>query len=140
MAKLTPTEFAEKQGRRLKGSIEDIRAGLLRVTENPCVKAAGKKEKMKARINEAIDTGKWDSRLKAVGLEEWRSKAIDKGLGRISSGIDGAMKKVEDFAAQLLPYQDSVRAKIKAMPDMTLEDRINRATAFIREMAKFRKK
>lgn len=140
MAKLTPSEFADKFARRLKASVEDIRKGLERVSESPTAKAAAKKDKMKARINEAIDSGKWSERLKAVSLEEWKSKAIDKGVNRIASGVDGSIKKMEDFAAQLLSYQDSLRAKIKAMPDMTLEDRINRATTWIREMSKFRKK
>lgn len=140
MAKLTPTEFQEKHARRLKGAVDDIRKGLERVTEAPTAKAAAKKDKMKLRINEALDTGKWESRLKGVSLEEWKTKAVEKGLGRIASGVDGAAKKVENFASQLLPYQDSVRAKVKNMPDLTLEDRITRATTFIREMSKFRKK
>lgn len=140
MAKITPSEFAEKYARRLKGSVEDIRKGLEKVSVSPTELAAKRKDKMKARINEAIDSGKWENNLKKVTLDEWKTKAIEKGVSRIASGVDGAVKKMEDFANQLLAYQDSLKAKIKAMPDMTLEDRIARATAWIREMSKFRKK
>ena len=40
MAKLTPTEVTEKHARRLKGSIEDMRAGIARVTASPTAAAA----------------------------------------------------------------------------------------------------
>ncbi len=39
--RLTPEEIAEKQARRLKGSLEDIRRGIDRVTVSPCVKGSG---------------------------------------------------------------------------------------------------
>jgi hypothetical protein len=140
MSRLTPAEFQEKHARRLKGAVEDIRKGIERVTEAPGVKAAAKQAKMKMAINEAIDTGKWAERTKKVTVGEWKDKAINKGLGRIASGIDGASGKVTDFASQLLTVQDGIVNKVKAMPDMTLEDRINRMTTFIRDMSKFRKK
>lgn len=140
MAKLTPQEFREKQARRLKAAIEDMRSGVEKVTEAPTVKAAAKQEKMLNNLTEAIRSGKWGNRLKKVTLEEWKGAFVNKGLTRVASGIDGAASKVEDFAAQLLPYQDALQAKLKSMPDMTLEDSIARATTWIREMSKFQRK
>lgn len=138
--KITPDEFVEKHARRLKGAVEDIRRGLEKVTEAPTVKAAAKKDKMKMRINEAIDSGKWENALKKVGLDEWKSKAINVGVGRIASGVDASASKVKDFATQLLAYQNTLKERIDRMPDTTLEDRITRMTTWVREMAKFRKK
>jgi hypothetical protein len=138
--KITPDEFVAKHATRLKASVDDIRKGLEKVTEAPTLKAAAKKDKMKMRINEAIDTGKWETNLKKVGLDEWKNKAINVGVGRIASGIDAASAKVKDFASQLLSYESSLKDKIDKMPDTTLEDRINRMTTWVREMAKFRKK
>lgn len=140
MAKLTPQEFREKQARRLKGAIEDIRAGIERVSTAPTAQAAAKQEKMVANLTQAVQSGKWAARLKKVTLEDWKAATATKGLPRIASGIDGAAAKVEDFAAQLLSYEDQVLAQIKAMPDLTLEDSINRATTWIRQMSKFSKK
>jgi hypothetical protein len=65
---------------------------------------------------------------------------IDKGLARVSGGIDSAAAKVTDFASQLLPKLAEVGAKVNTMPDMTLEDSIARMTYQVREMSKFRKK
>lgn len=140
MAKLTPEQFREKHARRLKASVEDIRAGIARVTESPTAKAAGKVDKMRTNLLKALDNGKWAARLKAVSLEEWKRKTTDVGVNRIAAGIDAAAGKVENFAAQLLPFQDKLVNDVKRLPDVTLEDSINRMTTFIRGMAKFQKK
>ena len=140
MARLTPQEFAEKQSRRLKASLEDVRAGINRVTVSPTMKAATKQDKMLAKTTEAIQSGRWAAGLKKVSLEEWKDKAANVGVNRIAAGIDAARPKVEEFAAQLLPAVDAAKAKIASMPDNTIEDSINRMNAYTREMAKFRKR
>jgi len=139
MARVTPEEFQEKHARRLKAATEDIRRGVERVSEAPTLKAAAKKEKMKAKLMEALDSGKWENGLKRVTLEEWKAKMIEKGVSRIPAGIDAAADKVRAFASELLPYIDSQVANVKRMPDVTLEDSINRMVTFIRGMAKFRR-
>jgi len=139
MAKLTATEFQEKHARRLKASVEDVRKGIDRVTENPCDKAAAKADKMLANLTASVTSGKWASGLKRVSLEEWKRKTRDIGVNRIAAGIDGAADKVVAFAEQLLPHIDREQAKIKAMPDVTLDDNINRMTTFIRGMANFKR-
>jgi len=140
MSKLTPAEFQEKHARRLKAAAPDIRKGIERITVSPTSQAADKVDKMRAHLLEKIDDGTWGRRLKAVSLEEWRDKAINVGVGRIATGIDSAKAKVTTFAEQLLPAVDAAQSKVKAMPDLTLEDSISRMTTFITEMSKFKKK
>lgn len=137
--KVTPAEFQEKHARRLKASIEDIRRGVGRVTESPTAKAAAKQDKMRTKLNEAIDSGLWASRLNKVTLADWKGDMLEKGVGRISGGIDRSKGKVVDFATQLLPAVERAQAKVAGMPDLTLEDSISRMTEYVREMAKFRK-
>jgi len=139
MAKLTPEQAQEKHARRLKGSIEDMRAGIGRVTEAPGAAAAKKQTKMLTNLTAKVTDGTWAKRVAAVPLEEWKSKMIDKGLPRVAGGIDAAKDKTTAFFAQLLPAVDAAQAKVKAMPDLTIDDSINRMTTFIREMAKFKK-
>ncbi len=136
MARVTPEEFAEKHARRLKGAVEDIRRGVEKVTTAPTAQAAAKQAKMLANTTEAINSGRWANSLKAVSVEEWKSAMVDKGLPRVSGGIDAAHDKVVRTAAKLLPIVDAASAKVRAMPDLTLEDSIARASTFIREMAK----
>ena len=136
--KLTATEFAEKQGRRLKAAIEDIRSGVSKVTEAPGAKAASKKLKWQAAMSKQETMEKWAKRISAVPLEEWKADMIEKGIGRIPAGIDRAKGKVEKFAAALIDHQNRGLEKLARMPDLTLEDSINRATTWIRHMSEMK--
>ena len=139
MSRLTPEEFQEKHARRLKGSIDDMRVGIEKVTEAPTLKAAAKKDKMKQNLVAALDSGKWEAGLKRVSLEDWKTKMIDKGLNRVAAGIDGAKDKVIAFATEFLPFQDKIRDELAKMPDLTLEDSISRMTHQVRRTSGFKR-
>ena len=140
MARFTPEEVQEKHARRLKAAVPDIIAGVNKVTEAPGKKAAAKAAKMKANLVAKLDDGTWARRVAAVPLEDWKASMIDKGAARISAGIDGAKDKTIAFYGQLLPAVDAAQAKIANMPDVTIEDNINRVGTYLREMGKFSKK
>jgi hypothetical protein len=65
---------------------------------------------------------------------------IEKGVPRVAQGIDAAHDKVVDFANQLLPFQDNLKQTVNKMPDVTLEDSINRMVSWTRGMSKFTRK
>jgi len=132
--------IADKWSRRLKAAVEDIRAGVEAVTENPCEKAAAKKAKWIARLTSKEVQDKWEAALKRVTLEDWKKAMLEVGVGRIAAGVDAAVDEFRDFMNELLPHIEAGRAKIKAMPDVTLEDNIRRMEAFIRHMAAFRRR
>ena len=138
MAKVTAAQYVEKWGRRLQGATTDIRNGVGRVTEAPGIKAARKADKMLAGITEAITSGKWANAVANVTLEEWKNATIDKGIGRISAGVEAALPKQLQMAEKLLAAVDSVNASIDVMPDNTLEERIQRSVQFQRKMAEMK--
>lgn len=135
--KVNAEQFVEKHARRVKGALEDMRQGVERVTEAPGVRAAKKADKMRANLLEALDSGKWQRRVAAVTAEEWKAAMLNKGVNRVAAGIDAAHDKVRAFAEQLLSYQANLMSQVENMPDLTLEDSIARATAWIRGMSKF---
>jgi len=139
MPKLTPQEAQAKHAARLKAASADIRAGIQRVSVAPGQQAAAKAEKMKQNINAALESGKWQRRVASVTLEEWKRQASEKGVGRIAAGIDGAAAKMTDFYSQLFPFQENLQGKVAQMPDLTLEDSINRMTTFVRGMSQFKR-
>lgn len=139
MARLTSSEFQEKHARRLSQATEDVRKGIQRLTVNPCELAAAKKDKMLQNVTAAIQDGRWENGLKRVSLDDWKNKALNVGVGRIAAGIAAAKDKVIAFADQLLPHIDAGQAKIKNLPDLTLEDNIARMDTFIRHMATFKR-
>lgn len=138
MPKLTPKQAQEKHNRRLKASLQDIRDGIDRVTESPTEKAAAKQDKMLSRLTASVQSGKWADGLKSVSLSEWKQKFKDKGVGRISAGIDAAAGKTEAFYGQLFPHIESLQTQVKNMPDLTIDDSIERMAVFARGMNKFR--
>ena len=140
MARVTPQQFQEKHANNLKASTTYIQQGIERVSESPTLKAAAKKDKMRAGILKSIDEGKWEAGLKRVTLEDWKTAAINKGVPRIAAGIDGAAAKVVEFASQLLPHIDTGVAQVNKMNDVTLEDNIQRMVTMTRHMAKFKRK
>lgn len=137
MAKLTAQEYAEKWSRRLQAAAPDIQRGISRVDTSPTEAAAAKKDKMLANVTAAVQNGKWEAGLRRVTLSDWKKAATEKGIPRISQGVAGASPKVADFASKLLPFQDSLKQQISNMPDLTIEDNINRMVAFARGMSKF---
>jgi hypothetical protein len=138
VARVTAEQFQEKHNRRLKAALEDVRTGVARVTVAPGTQAAARKDKMLARLTEAVNSGKWGRNVARVSLTQWQALMTDKGIPRISGGIDAAADKVKSFAGQLLPFEDALMTTVGKMPDLTLEDSIARAQAWIRGMAKFK--
>ena len=136
---MTPQQYAEKHARRLKGATEDIRRGVAAVTVSPTIKAAESHDKMLSRLQESVQSGKWARGLRRVTLEEWKSKTLDKGIGRIAAGIDAAQPKMIEFATDLLAYENTLMGEVERLPDLTLEDSISRMTHWVRGMAKFQR-
>ena len=135
MAKVTAQEYAEKWGRRLKGSTEDIRRGANRVTEAPGVAAARQQDLMLTKLTESITSGLWAQQVAAVSLEDWKKALMEKGVGRIAAGVDAATPKQQQMATRLLAAVDSAMADANRTPRGSLEDNINRMTTFVRSMA-----
>ena len=136
---LTPKQIQEKHNRRLKAAVEDMRIGVQGVTEAPTMKAAKKIDKMRAGFIAAIDSGKVERGLKRVTLEQWKDSMLNVGIGRVAAGIDNAAGKVEEFYGELMPHIAKIKTEVDRLPDVSLEDGINRAVTFIRGMAKFKR-
>ena len=133
----TPQRAAEKWVRNLSGSTQEIRDGVQAVTESPTEKAADQAEKYRLNTAAAVDSGKFQARLRGVSLEDWKRATLDKGIARIATGAAAAEGDVEDFFAELFPFQQRLQATIDAMPNTTLEDSIARQAAWTRGMAEF---
>lgn len=137
---ISASAFAEKWGRRLKGATQDIKDGVMAVTTAPSQQAIAKQDKMKANLIAAIDNGDWAAGLGKVTLADWKRDMTEKGVPAISRGVDIATPKVAAFASVLLPHIAAGQATVDAMPDLTLEDNIQRAEKMIRHMASLRYK
>jgi hypothetical protein len=133
----TPQSAARKWGTRLKGAQTEIREGVEQTQVNPMERAADAQDKYLNRVTEAVTSGKYAARLRAVPMDKWRRNTIEKGIPRIAAGVDAAQDDVEDFFDELFRHQEPLQRQIDAMPDTTLDDSINRATAWMRGMSEF---
>lgn len=140
MPKVNATEFAEKWAARTAAAVPDYARGVERVSQSPTERAAAKQNKMLQNLTAAVQSGKWANRLRAVSLEQWKEAVRQKGVGRVAAGVQAAKNDMAAFGEQLLSYEAALQAKIQAMPDLTIEDSINRAATWIREMTKFSRK
>lgn len=139
MAKVNPQEFAAKWKQRTTSAIPDFQAGVRRVTEAPGMKAAERADAYLQGVQKAVADRKWQNNVAAVPLEEWKQKTAELGGQRISSGVAAAENKVQRFASNLLPYQESLRAQLdNQMPKGDLEQNVNRMVAWVRGMSEFK--
>lgn len=132
---LNPDQISDKWNRRMKGSIQDIQTGIDGVTESPMARAVEKQEKMKARLIESIDNGTWAKRMNQVSLADWKTQTKKKVGERMGSGVDGAMNKRKKFDSWMVSRLNEVLPKIQGMPDMTLEDSVNRVRTMMEHMS-----
>lgn len=132
---VNPEKVSAKWASRLTGAIGDIVEGVNGVTESPMEKAAGKSEKMLANLSKSVTSGKWANSLRKVPLETWKSKTAAKVKERLAGGVQAAMPKRQEFDRFWIPRTQEVSARIASMPDLTLQDSINRAAENIRLLA-----
>lgn len=137
MASITPQELADKWAQRLSASTQEITRGVQNVTQAPGQLAAAQRQAWLARVQAAAD--KWARNVARVSLQDWQNKMLTVGVPRIAQGAQANQDKMAAFAAEFLPYLDRGVAQVKGMPNVTLEDSINRAIAMIRHNANFKR-
>lgn len=133
----TPNTAAAKWATRTKAAVPEYRSGVTAVTESPMDKAADAADKYAANTAAAVTSGKYAARLRNTPLSKWKDNSLNKGAGRIAAGVDAAESDVESFYSELFPFQERLATQVDSMPDASLEDSINRMTAWTRGMAEF---
>lgn len=132
---MSAAEISAKWNRNTKNAVTDMQAGVDRVTENPMEKAVAKKDKMKQNLIRSLDDGTWEASMRKVTLAGWKEKTKAKIGERLASGVDGAMSKRQAFDTWLVPTVSAGMDKVAGMPDLTLQDNINRMVAMVNHMA-----
>jgi hypothetical protein len=135
--KVSPQEGAAKWNTRMKIALSDMERGAARVSTAPGQLAAQKQQKWLQNVQQAA--AKWRDAVASVPLEEWRAAYIQKGLPRISGGVDLGQAKLQRVNEALYSHIAAGEDLVRKMPDLTLQDSIQRAARFIEHMAKFRR-
>lgn len=129
MAHGTAAEVATKWSQRSQAAAPEYTAGINRVTVAPGTQAAAAADTWLARLNDPVTRAKFQRKVAAVTLEQWKSAATQYGASRYSQGVAAKESKFQAAMTTLLPFIDNAVAQVKAMPNATFEDRLQRSRA-----------
>ena len=135
----TAADVADKWQRNLGNAQQEMQAGVDRVTQAPGAAAAAKKQKWVMALQDSATQDKWERNVRSVSLSQWQESMKTLGIQRAAAGATAKKPKFEAAMASLLPYIDSVRQQVRALPDNTPQDREQRALAMMRGMRNYRR-
>lgn len=138
MANKSPATVASKWQNRTKAAVNEMKAGVDAVTTAPGQQAAAAADVWQQRLQQAETLDKFRRNVGAVSLQQWKDAMTSKGVQRVAAGVDAATPVFTQFMTDFLPHVQSVAARVKSMPHLTVEDGINRAAEQIRGNATFR--
>jgi hypothetical protein len=133
----TPESIQAKWVTRISGATQEISAGVDRVTQAPGAAAAAKADKWLANVMSAKD--KWKRNVGAVSLDDWKTYMKNVGVPRIAQGAQAKQNKVGNFLRDFIPHLERGIESVNRMPDVTFEDRVQKAVAMMRHNRNFRR-
>lgn len=119
----------------MQASSTQITEGVNAVTVAPGVTAARQVNTWVAKVTAAAP--KWAKNVAAVSLGDWQQAMISRGIPNITAGVQAKSGNYAAFAAKFYPYLATGVQQVKAMPNASLQDGINRAVAMINYNAKY---
>lgn len=111
----SPAELAKKWAENLTRNKASIRAGIEAVSVAPTQKAAQAVGKYRDGCTRAADDGTFVAGCNRVTLQEWKNKAINKGLTNLDVGVREAEQKVAAFQAKAAPFYRQARERAEAV-------------------------
>jgi hypothetical protein len=107
----------------------------LQGTTKPIVAAAvAQKSVMTTNFNDAVNSGRWEAALQAVGDGGIKAAAAAK-QANYGTGVSAASDKFGSFMTKLINYEQAGLSQIYSMPKGNTSAGIARATAWIQYMA-----
>lgn len=134
MAALNAADVTAKWAKNTKEAGKSYEAGIQAVDSSPMEAAANKADKYLQGVQDAVSSGKFQSALRGVSLNDWKQAAITKGARRLSDGVTAAVPKMQAVMTQLLPQIQAIQSQVRAMPDTTESDREARMVENMRRM------
>lgn len=130
-----PATVAAKWVRGMQNAGPSMKDGVNAVTQAPGQKAAAAAELYRRKVNEAVDSGRFQQASAAVSLESWKNDMIQKGVSAATSRAAGAESKVLKFQQFWLPITDQASQMVSQMPKGSLEDSKARMLANVEFLA-----
>lgn len=137
MAQKTAEQIAEKYGRRVAGAGADYAAGV-QAPSRPWAQATIASEpRWKAGITEAISKKSFTRGVQKAGDAKWQERASTIGASRYTAAAPEAASAYAAVAGQIMQAGNAARQAAQAMPNATLEQRLQRAVAAMKATSDF---
>ena len=135
--RVTPNEGGSNWSQGFGAAGAKYQSGVQGVTTSPNELAAKALPRWIASVTSKKTQDKYLAANRRVTLEQWKSNTIEFGVPNLARGAAKGAPKYQIFAEKFYPVLSNNLQKIAGMPNVTLEDRIARATTMMRENAKF---
>lgn len=133
-------QVLEKWVRNATGGVQSYRDAIQALSVNPLQKAADKSDDWQQRVSDPRTKEKYAQGLRRYSFEEWKAKTSTVGANRISEGIRQAAPRMRAFLAELLPYTQSLKERIRSMPKRSDADADARLQTAVAAMRAFRRR
>lgn len=137
MKNLTADQVATKWTQNAQNAAQAYAQGIASVTQNPLAQAAAAADLWQQRVNTQQAKQKFQRKLNAFPFDQWKSIAAQFGQSRYSQGVADKSGKYAAAIGPVLAYERAGLAQIEGMPKTTLQDRIQRAVAWMQYMSNY---
>lgn len=127
---------AAKWQSRTSAAQQDYVDGVNNTQKDPTQLAINAQARLLTNFQNAVNSGKWANRLRAIGKGGWQA-AVDAKANNFSTGVNAATAKVTAAFQPLLQYENNLQQQVDAMPNITDTDRENRMLAWVRGMRQY---
>lgn len=129
---------AAKWATRTSAASQDYVDGVTNTEKDPTALAIAAIPRMRARVIDAIDSGKVAAGLRRVGKGGWIAAVQAKGGPAFSAGVQAAEGKVAQAFAPLLAFESNLQRQVQAMPANTDAEREAKMLAWVRGMRTYK--
>lgn len=107
-------------------------------TVDPTALAIAAGPKYLQNVQTAYQQGRYQRGLQRSGKAGWLAGINGKGAQNFSNGFTESEQKFATAIAPVLQFEASLQARVKAMPNNTPQDAVNRAVAWIQGMQQYK--
>ena len=104
--------------------------GVQATTVDVVGRAIAAKTKLLANFQQAVTSGRWESKLAEKGTAGWKAATIAK-QSNYATGVAAGGDAFQKAMSTWLPIITSAAASVQAMPSLTIEDSAARSRAFM---------
>ncbi|MBV6438299.1 MAG: hypothetical protein AELANPGJ_03600 [Anaerolineae bacterium] len=127
MAK-TAQQIVQKYERGMQGAGENYRQGIQNPSRDWAQGLQNSKQKMITGFQQAMSDGKFDAGVQRTGTAGWKQKTLDKA-GNYSGAVQRAVAGYQAQAQNIAAVSAEVSQTVNAMPNATLDQRLERMRA-----------